>query len=67
LLDSVEAVCEWARSMTWKGIAPTVHLLDKIYEKGVSQTKKAFKAVEERLKRDRHLPKYGVLISPATM
>jgi len=67
LLDSVEAVCEWARSMTWKGIAPTVHLLDKIYEKGVSLTKKAFKAVEERLKRDRHLPKYGVLISPATM
>jgi len=53
--------------MTWKGIAPTVHLLDKIYEKGVSLTKKAFKAVEERLKRDRHLPKYGVLISPATM
>jgi transposase len=62
LLDSIEAVCEWARSMTWKGIAPTVHLLDKLYKKGVSLTKKAFQAVEERLKRDQHLPKYSVLI-----
>ena len=65
LLDSIEAVCEWARSMTWKGIAPTVHLLDKIYKKGVSLTKKAFQAVEERLKRDKHLPKYSVLIPSA--
>jgi hypothetical protein len=65
LLDSIEAVCEWARSMTWKGIAPTVHLLDKLYKKGVSLTKKAFQAVEERLKRDKHLPKYSVLIPSA--
>jgi hypothetical protein len=65
LLDSIEAVCDWARSMTWKGIAPTVHLLDKVYKKGISLTKRAFQAVEQRLKRDKHLPKYSVLIPSA--
>jgi transposase len=66
LLDSIETACEWARTMTWKGIAPTVRLLDRIYEKGVSLTKKVFQAIEKRLKRDEHLPKYCVLIQPAT-
>jgi len=65
LLDSIEAVCEWARTMTWKGIAPTVRLLERVYEKGVSLTRKVFETIERRLKRDERLPKYHVLIQPA--
>ena len=34
-LDSVETVLGWARTMTWKAIAPIVALLDKTYDKGV--------------------------------
>ncbi|KAM3104230.1 ISAzo13-like element transposase-related protein [Phormidesmis sp. 146-33] len=35
VLDSVETAIQWATHMTWKGISPTVHLLDTIYEKGI--------------------------------
>ena len=65
LLNSIEAVCEWARTMTWRGMAPTIRLLNKIYEKGISLKKRAFQAIEKRLKRDENLPKYSVLIEPA--
>jgi hypothetical protein len=41
LLDSTATVCQWARTMTWKGVEATVHVVDKIYNKGVSLTKKA--------------------------
>jgi hypothetical protein len=62
LLDSVQTVLEWARTMTWKGVSPVVHLLDKTYEKGVTIAKKAFKKIEEHLNRDELLPKYCVRI-----
>lgn len=64
LLDSIETVCDWARTMTWKRIAPAVRLLDRVYEKGVSLTKQAFEAIERRLQRDERLPKYHVVIQP---
>jgi hypothetical protein len=64
LLDSVETVLAWAGTMTWKATRPIVHLLEKTYETGVRLTKKAFKLIEARLKRDETLPKYGVRIRP---
>lgn len=64
LLDSVETVLEWSRTMTWKGISPVVHLLDKTYKKGVTIAKKAFKKIEEHFIRDEQLPKYCVRIEP---
>jgi transposase len=30
ILDSVEAVIQWAANMTWKGIAPIVHRVETI-------------------------------------
>lgn len=64
LLDSVETVLGWARTMTGKAISPLVALLDKTYDKGVRVPKKAFQKIEQRLERDAWLPKYCVRIQP---
>ena len=64
LLNSVDTVLAWARTMTWKGTHPVVDLWDKTYEKGVRLAKKAFQEFEQRLQRDETLPKYYVRILP---
>lgn len=64
LLDSVDTVVKWARTMTWKDVHPVVELLDKTYETGVRIAKKAFQVFEDRLQRDETLPKYYVRILP---
>jgi hypothetical protein len=63
LIDA-ETMLGWAKQMTWKGIHPIVALSYKIYQKGVSLGKAAMQAVEARLKRDPHLPKYDIVINP---
>lgn len=65
LTDS-ETMLGWARSMTWKGIHPVVTLSRDVYEKGRSLSKKAMQAVEARLKRHPDLPKWDILIEPAS-
>ena len=47
-----------------QNVEPAIHLLDQVYEKGVSLTKQAFKTIEQRLQRHEHLPKYHVVIQP---
>jgi hypothetical protein len=64
LLNSVETVAGWARTMTWKGAHPVVRLVEKTYDKGVRIAKAAFKAIERRLRRAKDLPKYDILIQP---
>ena len=32
LLTSIQTALEWAKSMTWRGVAPIVHLMDRVYE-----------------------------------
>ena len=64
LLDSVETVLQWARTMTWKAVRPIVQLLDKAYANGVRVAKKAFQKIEERLERHVSLPKYCIRIQP---
>jgi Rhodopirellula transposase DDE domain len=64
LLNSVEAAIEWASTLTWNGVKPVVHLLNKTYKKGVKLTKKAMKAYAERLQRSETLPKWDVSIEP---
>jgi len=62
--DSVDkAVCR-AATMTWKGIRPVVRLCDKIYEKGVTLTKKEMKSYEKRLLRSEKLPLWDIIIHP---
>ena len=63
LVDS-ETMLAWAGSMTWKGLHPIVKLSKNLYEKGISLTKKAMKAVESRLHRNPDLPKWDILVHP---
>jgi transposase len=60
LLDSVEAVLEFARSMTWKGAHPVVELVTTTYQTGVKLTKEAMDRVEAQIKRVPHLKKWFV-------
>lgn len=64
LLNNIDTVLEWARTMTWKGIHPIIELLDEIYENGVRIAKKAFQKIEKCFERDESLPKYCVKIQP---
>jgi hypothetical protein len=64
LLDA-EPMLGWAKPMTWKGSQPIVTLSHTMYQKGISLGKAAMQAVEARLKRAPHLPKYDILINPA--
>jgi len=50
--------------MTWKGLHPIVQLSTRIYEKGISLSKKAMKAIEDRLRRNPDLPKWDILVCP---
>jgi hypothetical protein len=64
-LVDADAMLEWAKSMTWKGIHPVVELSRKVYKKGVSLSKEAMRKVEARLERNPLLPKWDILIRPA--
>jgi DDE family transposase len=65
-LVDAETMLEWAKSMTWKGIHPVVELSRKVYQKGIALGKKAMRAVESRLERHPELPKWDILIRPAS-
>ncbi len=68
LLDSVDAVVEYASTMTWKGKHPVVALVTTTYQTGVKLTKEAMKVVETQLERMPHLDRWFVDIvypSPA--
>jgi hypothetical protein len=64
-LIDVDTMLGWARSMTWKGLHPVVELTRKVYEKGVSLSKKTMQAVEARLERNPALPDWDILIRPS--
>jgi hypothetical protein len=52
--------------MTWKGMHPIVALSRKVYQKGVTLSKRAMHVVEARLARHAELPKWDILILPVT-
>jgi transposase len=64
LLCSIETVLHWASTMTWRGIKPIVHLVDKVYERGVRLMRAAFRPIAERLQRSHQLPKWSLVIKP---
>ncbi len=51
ILDTVDAVVGFARSMTWNKKSPVVRLATRAYESGVRLSKQAMKAVEAKLVR----------------
>lgn len=65
ILSDVETMLEWAKTMTWKGLRPIVNLSKKIYEKGISLTKKEMKVIEMHLERNPDLPKWDILLRPS--
>jgi transposase len=69
LLDSVEAVIQYASTMTWKGKHPVVTLVTTTYQTGVKLTKEAMDLVESQMQRLPSLRKWFVDIdgsSPAS-
>jgi transposase len=66
LLDSVDAVIQYARTMTWKGNHPVVELVTTTYQTGVKLTKEAMEVVETQLERLPHLHKWFVDIREAS-
>jgi hypothetical protein len=64
LLHSIATTLAWAKTMTWRGVTPIVHLLNRVYETGVKLTKSAFRPITSRLDRSTALPKWSVVIQP---
>jgi Rhodopirellula transposase DDE domain len=65
-LVDAETMLEWAKTMTWKGIHPIVALSRKVYQKGVTLSKRTMRAVENRLTRHPELPNWDILIQPVS-
>ena len=66
LLNTIETALEWAKTMTWRGVTPIVHLLDRIYETGVRLTPRLFRPIAARLERSQRLSKWSLVIQPGT-
>lgn len=64
LLNSIDTALEWAKTMTWRGVAPIVHLLDRVYAKGVRVSRAAFRPIAARLERSSTLSKWSLVIHP---
>jgi hypothetical protein len=64
LLNSITTTLAWAKTMTWRGVAPIVHLLDRVYETGVRLTKSVFRPIASRLERSSSIPKWSAVIQP---
>ena len=50
--------------MTGKGLHPIISLSQKVYQTGITLTKKERKEVERHLERDSKLPKWDIFIQP---
>ena len=64
LLDSLDAVYGYAKSMTWKGIHPSVKIINKIYQTGVSVSKHAMQILNAGFERLKGLEKWFVTVRP---
>ncbi len=56
ILDEVETVLNFARSMTWNEKHPVVALITEVYHKGVRLSARAMREIEAQVER---LPKLG--------
>ena len=67
LLESVTTVINRASNFAWRGISPTVMLLDTVYQKGIKLCGKEKKNPEKRLKRSKDLQWWDISIKPKTV
>jgi transposase len=63
LLDSLDAVIQYASTMTWKGQHPLVELVTTVYQTGVKLTREAMDALETQFQRLPLLGKWFVDIN----
>ena len=64
LLDTLETVFNFAQTMTYNGVGPSVELVTTPYQTGVKLSQKAMANLEERFERLPGLEKYFVRIAP---
>jgi transposase len=64
LLDTIDAVIQFAESMTWKGTHPLVELVTTSYHTGVKLSKAAMQALEAQITRLPGLERWFVDIRP---
>ena len=64
LLESVEKTLGLARTMTYKGIHPTVSKVTRRYKNGITVAKAAMQKVEARLERKDSLEPWFITITP---
>ncbi|MGE4400922.1 MAG: hypothetical protein AB7F61_04485 [Desulfobulbus sp.] len=62
IIDTVNNALGLARSMTYRGIKPTVRKVVQSYQKGISLCKTAMQKIEERLEREHGLEKWFIKI-----
>ena len=62
----VETMLEWAKRMPWQGRHPGVALSRQGYQKGMALGQRAMRAVAKRWVRHPQLPKWDILIRPAS-
>ena len=64
IIDTIEKALGLARSMTYRGVEPTVRMVTKIYRKGITVAKKIMKGIEDRLERTEVLESWFIKIVP---
>lgn len=64
LLDSLDTLLHFAKSMTWRQAHPAVTLVHSLYHTGVKLSLAAMSQLEQRIERLHCLKKYFVLIRP---
>lgn len=64
IIDSVDKALGLARSMTYRGIKPTVRKVSKVYRRGISVAKQAMQEIEARLERMEGLEDWFIKIVP---
>lgn len=64
LLASVEGTLKRASNFVWRAMQTTVTIISSAYKKGVTLGAKEKRALEGRIHRSEHLPKYDIIINP---
>ena len=64
IIDTVDKALGLARSMTYRGLKPTVRKVTKVYRKGISVTKNTMRDIEARLERTEGLERWFIKIVP---
>ena len=64
ILDSVDTVLNWAKTMKWKGQSPVVHHVTQTYEKGISVKADDLESFRVDWLPSQMLPKWAITIAP---